>query len=73
MPAISYSYVIAKFLIILWTSGIPARVPLASKYCKRIDSLDGAIMKAAMVTASVAITKDRGTRTMMKHLKRSDL
>ena len=40
MLAISYSYVLAKFLIILWTSGIPARVPLVSKYWKRIDSLD---------------------------------
>lgn len=44
-----------------------------SKYWKRTNSLDGAIMKAAMAAASVAITKDRGTRTMMKRLERSDV
>lgn len=38
-----------------------------------IDSLDSAIMRGAMTTASVAITKDRGTRTMMKRPERSDV
>ena len=55
MFVISYSYVLAKSLIILWMGGIPAQVPLASKYWKGTDSLDSAIMKAAMATVSVTI------------------